>query len=257
MTKMNEGGANPSLIVRSFEPSVSVDPDKMVPVDLSGTEESKEQAPRKRGLLGPFGEKHSLQGARRCLRALVHRPQVRVWGPVVAKAVGTLGMLSCVALLGFHSREEDTYGAIATAASQVELGNSLSDLDSAVDSHAAIHEQSKSESQSESGKQCPVPPPCQDEKPQAVGVAADGRIILNEASEDELTRLPGVGKSRAEAIVALRKRLKGFRKVSDLLRIRGIGWRTLQKMKDKIVLNRPPPEQVENPEQGDPVVEKG
>ena len=257
MTKMNEGGANPSLIVRSFEPSVSVKSDKMVPVDLLATEKSREQAPRKRGLLGPFGKVHAFQAARLSLNALVGRPQVRVWGPVVAKAVGTVGMLSCVAFLGFHSREEDTYGSIAPAAPKVEVANAVSDLDSLANSHSGIHKPPHSESPSKSGKQCPVPPPCEDKKPQAVGVAVDGRIILNEASEDELTRLPGVGKSRAQAIVALRDRLKGFRKISDLLRIRGIGWRTLQKMKDKIVLDRPPPEQGESSEQGDPVVEKG
>ncbi len=55
------------------------------------------------------------------------------------------------------------------------------------------------------------------------GLTDDGRVILNRADEHELRRLPGVGARRAEAIVRLRKRLGRFRRIQDLLRVRGIG----------------------------------
>lgn len=79
----------------------------------------------------------------------------------------------------------------------------------------------------------PAPPP---------GLTPDGRVILNTASATELIRLPGVGPKRAEAILRLRERLKGFRRTSDLLRVRGIGVRTLKKMLPHLVLNPPTPD---------------
>jgi competence protein ComEA len=71
------------------------------------------------------------------------------------------------------------------------------------------------------------------------GVTADGRVILNIATEDELTRLPGIGPVRARAIVALRQRLAKFRAVEDLLRVKGIGRKTLRRIKPNVVLDRP------------------
>jgi competence protein ComEA len=72
------------------------------------------------------------------------------------------------------------------------------------------------------------------------GILPDGRVILNVASEEELTRLPGIGPSRARAIVALRQRLAKFRAVEDLLRVKGIGRKTLRRIKPSVVLDRPP-----------------
>lgn len=71
------------------------------------------------------------------------------------------------------------------------------------------------------------------------GVMADGRIVLNVASAEELTKLPGVGMKRAEAIVALRTKLKRFRQVTDLLRVKGIGPRGLKRMLPHLVLDAP------------------
>src|SRR6266478_6364189 len=73
----------------------------------------------------------------------------------------------------------------------------------------------------------------------SAGVTADGRVILNVASEDELTKLPGIGPSRARAIVALRQRLIKFRAVEDLLRVKGIGRKTLRRIKPSVILDRP------------------
>ncbi len=74
---------------------------------------------------------------------------------------------------------------------------------------------------------------------QGSGVLADGRIILNWANEEELMRLPGIGPSRARAILALRQRLARFRAVEDLLRVKGIGRKTLLRIKPNVVLDRP------------------
>jgi competence protein ComEA len=71
------------------------------------------------------------------------------------------------------------------------------------------------------------------------GVTAEGKVILNLASAEELTKLPGVGMKRAEAIVALRTKLKRFRQVTDLLRVKGIGPRGLKRMLPHLVLDAP------------------
>jgi competence protein ComEA len=62
---------------------------------------------------------------------------------------------------------------------------------------------------------------------------------LNAASAEELTKLPGVGLKRAQAIVALRTKLKRFRQVTELLRVKGIGPRGLKRMLPHLVLDPP------------------
>lgn len=65
----------------------------------------------------------------------------------------------------------------------------------------------------------------------AAGVSADGKVILNLATEQDLRRLPGVGPKRAKAILALRERLKKFKRVEDLLKVKGIGRRSLARLR--------------------------
>jgi len=101
----------------------------------------------------------------------------------------------------------------------------------------------------EQGSPCPKGPPAtgapgrHDTAPAAApdrsGVLADGRVVLNVATATELLRLPGVGAKRAESIVQLRQRLGRFARPSDLLRIKGIGPRTLERMLPQLVLDPP------------------
>jgi len=77
------------------------------------------------------------------------------------------------------------------------------------------------------------------DEPKRSGVTKDGKVILNVADVGELTRLPGVGRKRAEAIVRLRERLGRLRKATDLLRVKGIGVKTLKKMLPYLVLDPP------------------
>ena len=73
----------------------------------------------------------------------------------------------------------------------------------------------------------------------ARGILADGRIVLNVADAQELCQLPGVGPARAEKIIALRSRLGRFRSLRQLLRVRGIGRRTLERLRPRLVLDAP------------------
>lgn len=61
-------------------------------------------------------------------------------------------------------------------------------------------------------------------------LGAGERLDPNEAPEVELRRLPGIGPSRASAIVRERSSRGPFRSVEDLLRVPGIGRKTLEKL---------------------------
>jgi competence protein ComEA len=81
---------------------------------------------------------------------------------------------------------------------------------------------------------------CQPTKPAAASAwTADGKLILNLAAVTDLQKLPRIGEKRAGAIVELRKKLGRFKRVRDLLRIRGIGYRLLQKLKPLVVVDAP------------------
>ena len=58
-----------------------------------------------------------------------------------------------------------------------------------------------------------------------------GRIDPNRASESELTRLPGIGPALAERIVTDRERRGVFASPEALLRVRGIGPKTLDRIR--------------------------
>jgi competence ComEA-like helix-hairpin-helix protein len=67
--------------------------------------------------------------------------------------------------------------------------------------------------------------------------AVEGVINLNTATLDELTRLPGVGPSRAQAILEVRSKLGGFKKLDDLMRVKGIGRKTFRKLEPLLRLD--------------------
>lgn len=56
-------------------------------------------------------------------------------------------------------------------------------------------------------------------------------VNLNTASEADLEGLPGIGPSKAKAILALRKRIGRFQRVEQILRVRGIGRATFRKLR--------------------------
>jgi competence protein ComEA len=99
-------------------------------------------------------------------------------------------------------------------------------------------------------QETPAAEPSDPPTPGAVGILPDGRVVLNAASEDDLRKLPRVGSSRARSILALRAKLGKFRSVNDLLRVKGIGRKTLERMKPKLVVDAPPPEAEKTPPSG-------
>ena len=75
------------------------------------------------------------------------------------------------------------------------------------------------------------------EKDAAAAVKAskkpDKPVDINNASEKELMMLPGVGATTAKAIIAGRP----FQSVDDLAKVKGIGDKTLAKLKPHAVCN--------------------
>ncbi len=63
---------------------------------------------------------------------------------------------------------------------------------------------------------------------------SDGRINLNTATVSELTTLPGVGESKAEAIIAYREEHNGFSSIEEIMNIAGIKEGIFQRIKEKI-----------------------
>ena len=68
---------------------------------------------------------------------------------------------------------------------------------------------------------------------------AGAPINLNTATVAQLETLPGIGKSTAERILEYRQKNGGFKKVEDLMNVRGIGEKSFLKMKALITVNAP------------------
>ncbi|CAM3440004.1 ComEA family DNA-binding protein [Marinicrinis lubricantis] len=64
--------------------------------------------------------------------------------------------------------------------------------------------------------------------------AGNGKIKINEAGIAELDLLPGIGPSKAQAIIDYRNEHGPFKAAEDLLQIKGIGEKTLAKFKDML-----------------------
>ena len=59
-------------------------------------------------------------------------------------------------------------------------------------------------------------------------------ININKATEAELTRLQGVGSSKAQQIILYRQAFGDFNRVEDLAKVKGIGEKTLIKNKARM-----------------------
>jgi competence protein ComEA len=163
-----------------------------------------------------------------------------VWAPVFIKGGGIALGLFTLAGIGLASTWASSGGAPiverAFAANNSDSGHapeSPSEPRSSI-SHGGVRARSR------------LPAPNTPLMAEQAGAAleADGsackvkeKVVLNLATVDQLTALPGVGHKRARAILELRARLNGFKRVTDLLRIRGIGPRSLKRMKPCLVLD--------------------
>jgi competence protein ComEA len=61
-------------------------------------------------------------------------------------------------------------------------------------------------------------------------VQQDTRININQAGPEALVQLPGIGPSRAQAIIAEREKRR-FRRIEDIMRVPGIGRKTFGRIR--------------------------
>ena len=77
-------------------------------------------------------------------------------------------------------------------------------------------------------------------------------ININTANSDELQQVPGIGPATAEKILQMRKSYGAFKSVDDLLAVKGLGKKRLDKMRKYLTVgkasatkqpskNQPPP----------------
>ncbi|HEV8549753.1 MAG TPA: helix-hairpin-helix domain-containing protein [Polyangiaceae bacterium] len=179
------------------------------------------------------------KGRRAGLAARARELSQSVWAPVLAKGLAVFCGMLALAAIGASSLSRGAGVPVvasslaraprvtAAGLAPVAVTNDASSLDAPAADGGA-----------------PAPnggEPGADGKPSA-GMTADGKVILNRADAVELRHLPGVGPKRADAIVALRAKLGGrFKRVSDLLRVKGIGPKGLKKIEPHVVLDEPRP----------------
>lgn len=74
---------------------------------------------------------------------------------------------------------------------------------------------------------------------QTIGIGGedDGKVRINSATAEDLQTLQGIGPSKASAIIAYRDEHGPFQTAEDLLQVSGIGEKTLENMRDEIVVD--------------------
>lgn len=81
------------------------------------------------------------------------------------------------------------------------------------------------------------------EPPPVAATAGDvqpTQLDLNSAQLAQLEQLPGIGQKRAQAIIDYREAHGGFRSVSQLLQIKGIGRAMLRKLRPLVTVGGAP-----------------
>lgn len=70
--------------------------------------------------------------------------------------------------------------------------------------------------------------------------SAPAALNLNSATVEQLQKLPGIGPKTAARIVEYRQKSGGFKKVEELMNVRGVGEKSFLKLKSQITVAAKP-----------------
>jgi competence ComEA-like helix-hairpin-helix protein len=144
----------------------------------------------------------------------------------ISKLARWLASFAAVALLIFAMG--GTWSRSAVAAPSSSAGTSSTGTSSAAVQHSAVPRPSGT--QSPSGVQGTSDDIEEPTTKKSSHKQLTGKLNLNTASEDQLMLLPTVGPAKAERIVTWRKKNGAFKRVADLRRVKGFGYKTFKKL---------------------------
>lgn len=75
-----------------------------------------------------------------------------------------------------------------------------------------------------------------DGEPTEVSPPTGGKININTADLEQLKTLDGIGDVKAQAIIDFREKNGGFKRIEDIIAVKGIGDKTYANLKDKITV---------------------
>lgn len=125
--------------------------------------------------------------------------------------------------------EDDTPAAPAVTAAQTTAQTTAS-------SAAQQVTQTPQVSQTSQVSQTPQVAPTAHAEAPAESEPENGLININTATLDELMQLDGIGEVKGRAIIAYREEHGSFASVSELLNVKGIGEKTLEKLRDNVTV---------------------
>ena len=84
---------------------------------------------------------------------------------------------------------------------------------------------------------CPCSPRCsRSRRRRRAAASSKPAINLNTATVDQLETLPGIGRKTAERILEYRTKSGGFKRIEELMNVKGIGEKSFLKLKPLIAV---------------------